>query len=162
MFLQLKSCFCSVLNALRYFLYSGLDRLLSPVVNRLPPNRITPENISRGTAKLGSGSEHEQSSRTKSPGVTTLYQQFPHDPYVGFGVVDIGLTGIVLKIDEDRVVKKAKDHSLESLSDLDRVNTQYINDINRSTLVHEIEVYKRLGRHEGIIPASVLPNLELS
>lgn len=48
-------------------------------------------------------------------------------------------------------MKKAKVHSLEDLSDFDRFNTQYMNDINRSTLVHEIQVYKRLGDHKGII-----------
>lgn len=48
-------------------------------------------------------------------------------------------------------MKKAKVHSLENLSDLDRINTQYMNDVNRSTLVHEIQVYKHLHGNKGII-----------
>ena len=48
-------------------------------------------------------------------------------------------------------MKKAKIHPLENLTEPDRLNTQYMNDINRSTLVHEIQIYKRLGYHKGII-----------
>lgn len=48
-------------------------------------------------------------------------------------------------------MKKPKVYSLENLSDSDRSKMQYINDINRSTLVHEIQVYERLGDHKGII-----------
>jgi hypothetical protein len=34
------------------------------------------------------------------------------------------MTGIIFKIDDDRVVKKAKIHSLEHLSEQDRANTE--------------------------------------
>lgn len=153
--LQIKSCFYSVLSNLCHFLYSGLFRLLAPlaVVKRQPSNSSkerSRDDSSQDTAKLGPG--RGQSPQIEDPGVTGLHRQFSHDPYIGLAAVGIGLTGVVLKIDQDRVVKKAKAHPLENLSDSDRFNVQYMNDINRSTLAHEIQVYERLGDHKGIIP----------
>lgn len=49
--------------------------------------------------------------RTNAPGAKTLSRQFPRDAYIG----------LALKIDEDRVMKKAKVHSLEDLSESEPV-----------------------------------------
>lgn len=49
-------------------------------------------------------------------------QQLTEDPYTGLAVVGIGMTGIVLKINEYRVVKVAKTYPLDHLSEPDRSN----------------------------------------
>lgn len=72
-------------------------------------------------------------------------------PYVNLPVIGIGMTGLIYRINEDRVVKVAKIYPLENLSEPDRGNTEYTNEINRETLKHEISVYERLGKHRGII-----------
>ncbi|KAL2865245.1 uncharacterized protein BJX67DRAFT_389475 [Aspergillus lucknowensis] len=70
-----------------------------------------------------------------------------HDPYVNLPVMGIGLTGIVYKIGEGRVVKKAKQSQLRNAGDV-----EYMNKINKKTLENEIQVFKCLGNWEGIIP----------
>ncbi|KAL6228867.1 hypothetical protein BDW75DRAFT_125176 [Aspergillus navahoensis] len=75
---------------------------------------------------------------------------FSHDPYLGLPVIGNGLTGIVLKLREDCAVKKAKQFQPEHFKD--RENMEYMNEINQQTLENEIQVFKRLGSHEGIIP----------
>ncbi|PYI28479.1 hypothetical protein BP00DRAFT_260113 [Aspergillus indologenus CBS 114.80] len=75
---------------------------------------------------------------------------FPHDPYLGLPVIGNGMTGIVLKLGEDRAVKKAKQYQPGYLQA--REDVEYMNDINRQTLENEIQVFKRLGSYEGIIP----------
>lgn len=57
------------------------------------------------------------------------------------------MTGIVYVIGEDRVVKKAKQSRLPNAGD-----AAYMNEINQKTLENEIQVFKRLGNWEGIIP----------
>lgn len=73
------------------------------------------------------------------------------NPYVGHAVVGIGMTGLILKLDDNRVVKIAKVYSLDHYVGHDRANMEYINDINRRTLKHERSIYERLGNHQGII-----------
>lgn len=75
---------------------------------------------------------------------------FSDDPYLGLPVIGNGLTGIVLKMGEGRAVKKAKQYQPGHLPDLEDV--EYMNEINQHTLENEIQVFKRLGSHEGIIP----------
>ncbi|PYI33281.1 hypothetical protein BP00DRAFT_367241 [Aspergillus indologenus CBS 114.80] len=72
------------------------------------------------------------------------------DPYLGLPVISIGMTGVIHELGQDRVVKKAKQHHPGRTRDLE--DTEYLNQINRETLQNEVEVYKRLGRHPGIIP----------
>ena len=68
-------------------------------------------------------------------------------------MIGIGMTGLILQLDERRVVKVAKTYSLDvyvgtpSFDDM-----EYINDINRKTLENETNIYQRLGHYEGIIP----------
>ncbi|MCJ1253633.1 hypothetical protein MMC24_001445 [Lignoscripta atroalba] len=86
----------------------------------------------------------------------TPSKSYPHsdqdvDPYAGLGMVGIGMTGLILKLDEDRVVKVAKVYPLDHYSEHDRSNMEYIHDINRETLKHEKSIYERLGNHKGII-----------
>lgn len=57
------------------------------------------------------------------------------------------MTGIVYVIGEGRVVKKAKQSRLPNAGD-----AAYMNEINQKTLENEIQVFKRLGNWEGIIP----------
>ncbi|KAI9733256.1 MAG: hypothetical protein M1834_003340 [Cirrosporium novae-zelandiae] len=64
-------------------------------------------------------------------------------PYIGRGVVGLGMTGLILYLDEDRVVKVA--HTYDSPED------EYLNDCNRGSLKREREIYKRLGNHKRII-----------
>lgn len=63
-----------------------------------------------------------------------------------------GMTGYILQLDGERVVKVAKTYLLDlyagkpSFDDM-----EYINEINRRTLENEIKTYRRLGHHPGII-----------
>jgi hypothetical protein len=61
------------------------------------------------------------------------------------------MTGLILPLDEDRVVKIPKVYPLDQYSGHDCSNMEYINDINRKTLKYEKSIYERLGNHEGII-----------
>ncbi|KAJ9217055.1 hypothetical protein DTO166G4_1515 [Paecilomyces variotii] len=93
--------------------------------------------------------QHDQSSPrecTESQG-----PQYCDNPYANLPVIGIGMTGRIHQIDKDRVVKVARVYSLEHLSEPDRGDTEYINEINRETIRHEICVYERLGSHRGII-----------
>lgn len=78
-------------------------------------------------------------------------KQYSHDPYFGLRLLGHGLTGLILQIDEERVVKKAHNILLENLLASDRSEVEYLNTINRETLMHEIQVYERLGSHNGIV-----------
>ncbi|RAH47524.1 uncharacterized protein BO95DRAFT_461903 [Aspergillus brunneoviolaceus CBS 621.78] len=62
----------------------------------------------------------------------------------------IGLTGVIHELGQERVVKKAKRHHPGPTRDPE--DTEYLNEINRETLKNEIDVFERLGRHQGIIP----------
>lgn len=73
------------------------------------------------------------------------------NPYAGHGVVGFGMTGLVLGLDENRVVKIAKVYSLDDYDGQARMDMEYINEINRRTLQHEKSVYERLGSHGGIV-----------
>ncbi|PGH23695.1 hypothetical protein AJ80_02301 [Polytolypa hystricis UAMH7299] len=74
------------------------------------------------------------------------------NPYTGRGVIGLGLTGLILKLDEGRVVKVAKVYQLDNIeSDDARSDMEYINNINRDTLKNEKSVYERLGSHKGIV-----------
>ncbi|EHY51878.1 uncharacterized protein HMPREF1120_00101 [Exophiala dermatitidis NIH/UT8656] len=70
------------------------------------------------------------------------------DPYTDLGAVGLGMTGYILGIDDDRVVKVAKTYPVENSEDF---FMEHVNESNREALVTEIEIYQRLGRHEGII-----------
>ena len=61
------------------------------------------------------------------------------------------MTGFILKLDEDRVVKIAKVYPLDHYAGHDRSNMEYINDINHKILKNEKSIYQRLGNHNGII-----------
>jgi serine/threonine protein kinase len=81
---------------------------------------------------------------------------FPHsdmagNPYAGHAVVGIGMTGLILKLDDSRVVKVAKVYSLDHCVGNDRGNMEYMNDINLKSLKQERSIYERLGNHQGII-----------
>ncbi|KKA16606.1 hypothetical protein T310_9786, partial [Rasamsonia emersonii CBS 393.64] len=101
-------------------------------------------SISQDTTTIVSSGEHGQPSQTEYSRMINQSQQLSCDPYDNLPVVGIGLTGVILKIDEDRVVKIAKVYPLEHLPEPDRSNMEYINDINRNTLKHEIRVYECL------------------
>ena len=73
------------------------------------------------------------------------------DPYRGYGVIAMGMTGRILRLDESRVVKVARVFPLNSQIGEARENIEYSNSINRDTLKHESAVYHRLGNHKGII-----------
>ncbi|MCJ1246660.1 hypothetical protein MMC30_003869 [Trapelia coarctata] len=75
----------------------------------------------------------------------------PTNPYAGRGVVGLGLTGLILYLDKDRVVKVAKTYPVDHLTEDLRTSTEYTNDENREYLVNEKSVYERLGNHKGII-----------
>lgn len=63
-----------------------------------------------------------------------------------------GMTGYILQLDEDRVVKVAKTYALDVYVGTSSFeNMEYINEINRTTLENEIDIYQRLGHHKGII-----------
>lgn len=81
---------------------------------------------------------------------STLPSRLLRDPYLGLPVIGNGMTGIVLKIDEGRAVKKAKQYQLGQLRNHEDV--EYINKINQQTLDDEIQVFQRLGSYKGIIP----------
>ncbi|RJE21775.1 STYKc [Aspergillus sclerotialis] len=81
---------------------------------------------------------------------STLPSPFFHDPYLGLPVIGNGMTGIVLKINEGRAVKKAKLYKPGQLQN--REDVEYINEINKQTLDNEIQVFQRLGSYKGIIP----------
>lgn len=70
-----------------------------------------------------------------------------HDPYLNLPVIGAGMTGVVYEIGEGRVIKKAKQSQLRDAGD-----AEYMNEINQKILENEIQVFKRLGRYEGIIP----------
>jgi serine/threonine protein kinase len=59
----------------------------------------------------------------------------------------MGMTGIIYELGKDRVVKKARQSQLS-----DAGNAEYMNTINQQTLENESQVFKRLGKCEGIIP----------
>lgn len=73
------------------------------------------------------------------------------NPYMGLGVIGMGMTGRILRLDENRVVKVAKVYSLEADAVEDRDFMEQVNEINRETLKREKSVYERLGNHNGII-----------
>jgi serine/threonine protein kinase len=73
------------------------------------------------------------------------------DPYSGLSVIGIGMTGLILKLDENRVVKIAKVYPLDDYVGKARGDMEYINEINRETLQNERNIYDRLGNHKGII-----------
>jgi serine/threonine protein kinase len=56
------------------------------------------------------------------------------------------MTGIIYAVGESRVVKKPKQSRLPDPGD-----AEYMNDMNRKILENEIQVFKRLGNHDGII-----------
>ncbi|TKA70972.1 hypothetical protein B0A49_07294 [Cryomyces minteri] len=70
---------------------------------------------------------------------------------LGRAVVGLGLTGLILYLDEDRVVKVAKTYTLDDFPGHDSGYVEYINDANRESLRRERWIYERLGDHEGII-----------
>ncbi|TKA39639.1 hypothetical protein B0A49_13815 [Cryomyces minteri] len=70
---------------------------------------------------------------------------------LGRAVVGLGLTGLILYLDEDRVVKVAKTYTLDDFPRHDSGYVEYINDANRESLRREKRIYERLGDHEGII-----------
>jgi serine/threonine protein kinase len=74
------------------------------------------------------------------------------NPYANLGVIGIGMTGLVLKLDEKWAVKVAKVYSLDQYTGTARSNTEYINEINKEALKNERNIYERLGSHKGIIP----------
>ncbi|OAL29835.1 hypothetical protein AYO20_09028 [Fonsecaea nubica] len=88
---------------------------------------------------------------------TTAPEPWPHvvydsDPYAGLPMTGHGMTGYILQLDEERVVKVAKTYSLDAYvgtPDFDHMD--YINEINRKTLENEIKIYQRLGHYEGIL-----------
>lgn len=73
-----------------------------------------------------------------------------HDPYLELPFIGIGMTGLILEMGKDRVVKKAKHYGPESYHD--RTEMEYVNEINQQILQNEIQVFERLGRYKGIIP----------
>ncbi|RAH75465.1 uncharacterized protein BO66DRAFT_445257 [Aspergillus aculeatinus CBS 121060] len=81
---------------------------------------------------------------------TTQHCLLSNDPYINLPVMGIGMTGVIHEVGQDRVVKKAKRHHPGPTRDPE--DTEYLNEINRETLKNEIDVFERLGRHQGIIP----------
>jgi hypothetical protein len=73
------------------------------------------------------------------------------NPYAGYGAVGFGMTGLILKIDEARVIKVAKVYPLDNYVGDSHENMEYVNNINIETLKHERSIYERLGPHRGII-----------
>jgi serine/threonine protein kinase len=71
--------------------------------------------------------------------------------YDGFGAMDLGLTGIILKLDQDRVVKVPKVYDLGRFTGDNRVHMEFVNSNNRESLLIEKSLYERLGNHKGII-----------
>lgn len=81
---------------------------------------------------------------------STQISPLSHDPYLDLPVIGIGMTGLVLEMGEDRVVKIPKHYEPEHYHD--REETEYVNEINQQTLRNEIQVFERLGNYKGIIP----------
>lgn len=73
-----------------------------------------------------------------------------HDPCLDLPVISFGMTGIIYALGDDRVVKKAKRYGLEHCRS--RADAEYLSEINQHSLKNEVEVFKRLGSHRGIIP----------
>jgi serine/threonine protein kinase len=71
--------------------------------------------------------------------------------YRGYGVIAMGMTGRILRLDESRVVKVARVFSLDDYAGEARQNMEYSNSINRDTLKREKAIYQRLGSYKGII-----------
>lgn len=88
---------------------------------------------------------------------TTAPEPWPHavydsNPYAGLPMTGHGMTGYILQLDEERVVKVAKTYSLDAyIGTPDFDHMDYINEINRKTLENEIKIYQRLGHYEGIL-----------
>lgn len=72
-----------------------------------------------------------------------------NNPYAGFPIIGIGMTGIVLDMGDGRVVKTPKQYPPESYKNAG--NAEYMNEIKQQTLQNEIKVFERLGHHKGII-----------
>ena len=73
-------------------------------------------------------------------------------PYVGRGTVGFGLTGLILYLDDKRVVKVAKIYDVDDSADEKEVwFTKCINDDNQEFFRNEMQIYSRLGNHRGII-----------
>ncbi|KAL3472545.1 kinase-like domain-containing protein [Aspergillus californicus] len=81
------------------------------------------------------------------PPIDDSIEPAQHDPYLGLGFIGSGMTGFIFKLGEDRAVKKAKHYERNPRDP----HTEYYNEINQETLNNEIQVYQRLGGHEGII-----------
>ncbi|EGD85263.2 serine/threonine protein kinase [Trichophyton rubrum D6] len=61
-------------------------------------------------------------------------------------VLGLGRFGCVVKLGEDRVLKRPK-----TFPEIHNPDISYINEANIICLANEANVYKRLGRHDGII-----------
>ncbi|KAL4875077.1 hypothetical protein BJY04DRAFT_211563 [Aspergillus karnatakaensis] len=70
-----------------------------------------------------------------------------HDPYQGLPLIGNGLTGYILNLGDSRAVIVAKKYDPGSFS-----TAQVLSEMNQEILENEINVYKRLGTHPGIIP----------
>ncbi|PLB55784.1 hypothetical protein P170DRAFT_484905 [Aspergillus steynii IBT 23096] len=107
---------------------------------------------SKNVAELPLDDPHPFRTNETGPGSSLNAQPspFPQDPYIGIPVIGNGMTGIILKLGEDRAVKKAKQYKLGYLPD--REDVEYMNEINQQTLANEIQVFERLGSYTGIIP----------
>ncbi|EAS27318.3 serine/threonine protein kinase [Coccidioides immitis RS] len=81
---------------------------------------------------------------------STQISPLSHDPYCDLSVIGIGMTGLVLEMGKDRVVKIPKRYESEHYRD--REEMEYVNEINQQTLQNEIQVFERLGNYKGIIP----------
>ncbi|PWY95898.1 hypothetical protein BO94DRAFT_600738, partial [Aspergillus sclerotioniger CBS 115572] len=98
----------------------------------VPPQTHKPE-----PAPMSTQSENPQPSPT-------------HDPYLNHPVIGTGMTGIILQLGPDRVVKKPKKYQPGRLEL--REDMEYMNEINQQILENEIQIFKRLGNHKGLIP----------
>lgn len=80
----------------------------------------------------------------------TQSSQLFDEPYRGCPIIGTGMTGFVLEIGEDRVVKIPKRYEPEQYHN--REDMEYVNEMNQQILQNEIQVFERLGNFEGIIP----------
>ncbi|KAL1640941.1 hypothetical protein SLS58_006557 [Diplodia intermedia] len=71
--------------------------------------------------------------------------------YANLPLVGNGMTGRILRLGDDRVVKVARTFPLDHLTGKERGDTEYFNAINAQALENERNVYERLGSHRGII-----------
>lgn len=88
------------------------------------------------------------------PSPSNVYSKsfdYAPSPYHGLGLIPAGMTGYILQLDHDRVVKVARTFPLDQYNGDDHLNMEYAKSDNRDALKREKAMYERLGSYKGVI-----------